>query len=165
MQKTGFACLWALVLLFFYLYSCKPASPSLIKKAGWLMGTWECKIQGASIYETWIKVNEQEFFAKSYALQNNKDTLVFEEIRLVHEHDSLFYIPLVRNQNNHLPVRFSQKLVSATILAFENPGHDFPQLITYTYLGNDSLLAEISGIEKGKGKKEFFAMKRKSHKE
>ena len=34
-----------------------------IKKATWLIGTWENKTSRGSIYETWAKVNDKELFA------------------------------------------------------------------------------------------------------
>lgn len=130
-----------------------------IKKAEWLIGTWENKTQRGSIYETWSKTNENEFSGMSYIIKE-KDTVVFENIRLVQEQDDLFYIPTVKNQNDGLPVRFSTKTISETQLVFENPQHDFPQIISYTKITADSLVAEISGTKNGQERKQTFPMKR-----
>lgn len=130
-----------------------------IKNAEWLIGTWENKTERGIIYETWIKINNVEFYGKSYILQD-KDTIVFETIRLVEEQDSLFYIPTVENQNNALPVRFPSKFISENKLVFENIKHDFPQTISYYKIGTDSLIAEISGTKNGKETKQTFTMKR-----
>lgn len=130
-----------------------------ISKAEWLIGTWENKTPKGSIYETWNKVSENEFSGKSYMVKE-KDTVVFENIRLLQEHDKLFYIPVVKDQNDGMPVRFSNKIISDTKLVFENPQHDFPQLISYTRITSDSLVAEISGTIKKQGRKQAFSMKR-----
>lgn len=130
-----------------------------IKKAEWLIGTWENKSLKGSIYETWSKTNDIELSGKSYILKE-KDTIVFENIRLVQETDSLFYIPIVKNQNEGLPVRFSAKTISETQLIFENPQHDFPQIISYTKINTDYLTAEISGTKNGQNRKQTFPMKR-----
>jgi len=130
-----------------------------IKKAEWLIGTWENRSLKGSIYETWSKTNDIELSGKSYILKE-KDTIVFENIRLVQETDSLFYIPIVKNQNEGLPVRFSAKTISETQLIFENPQHDFPQIISYTKINTDSLTAEISGTKNGQNRKQTFPMKR-----
>jgi len=130
-----------------------------IKKAEWLIGTWENKSLKGSIYETWSKTNDIELSGKSYILKE-KDTIVFENIRLVQETDSLFYIPIVKNQNEGLPVRFSAKTISETQLIFENPQHDFPQIISYTKINTDSLTAEISGTKNDQNCKQTFPMKR-----
>jgi hypothetical protein len=132
---------------------------SEIKKAEWLIGTWENKTQRGCLYETWTKISDDELSGKSYILKE-KDTIVLETIRLVQEQNSLFYIPKVKNQNDDMPVRFTTKIVSDVELVFENPQHDFPQIISYTKINADSLVAEISGIKNGKERKQTFPMKR-----
>jgi hypothetical protein len=130
-----------------------------ITKAEWLIGTWENKTQRGSIYETWSKTNDNEYSGMSYIIKE-KDTVVFENIRLVQEQDGLFYIPSVRNQNDGLPVRFAAKTISEKQLAFENQQHDFPQIISYTKISSDSLVAEISGTKNGQERRQVFLMKR-----
>jgi hypothetical protein len=130
-----------------------------IKKAKWLVGTWENKTPGGSIYETWTKVNEDELAGKSYIVKEN-DTIIFETIRLVQEQNGLSYIPIVKNQNDGSPVHFESKNISDSELVFENPSHDFPQIISYTKISADSLVAEISGIKNGQERKQTFPMKR-----
>lgn len=132
---------------------------SNIQKAQWLIGTWENKNQKGSIYETWSQTNNNEYSGKSYIVKE-KDTIVFENIRLVQNQDGLFYIPIFKNQNDGLPIRFAIKTISDTQLVFENKEHDFPQIISYTKIGVDSLIAEISGIKKGQERKQTFPMKR-----
>ncbi len=130
-----------------------------LRMAEWLIGTWENKTSRGSVFETWNKVSEHEFAGKSYVV-NQKDTVIFETIRLVQEKDGLYYAPAVREQNKGLPVRFALKTISDTQLIFENLKHDFPQVISYTKITKDSLLAEISGIKDGKNSKIQFPMKR-----
>ncbi len=136
-----------------------PQRTADIKKAAWLTGTWENKTPRGSIYETWTKVNDAELSGKSYVLKE-KDTVVFETIRLVREQGNLFYIPTVKDQNQGLPVRFAAKTISETQLVFENPEHDFPQTISYTRISADSLVAEISGNKNGQACRQVFPMKR-----
>lgn len=143
----SFLCAWTVI------------KTSGIEKAKWLIGTWENKTQRGSIYETWSKENDNEYSGKSYIVKE-KDTIIFENIRLVQEQDGLFYIPTVNNQNDALPVRFESKTISETQLIFENKEHDFPQIISYTRIGTDSLVAEISGIKNGQERKQAFSMKR-----
>ncbi|WP_447951723.1 DUF6265 family protein [Chryseobacterium koreense] len=121
--------------------------------------TWENKTSKGSIYETWNKTSDNELSGKSYIVKE-KDTIIFENIRLVQEQNRLFYIPTVKNQNGGLPVRFAAKTISETQLVFENPQHDFPQIISYTKISADSLVAEISGVRNGQERKQTFQMKR-----
>lgn len=130
-----------------------------IKKAEWLIGTWENTTPKGSIYETWGKASDKELIGKSYIIKE-KDTIIFENIRLAQEQDGLFYIPTVKNQNDGLPVRFALKKISETQLVFENPQHDFPQIISYTRVCADSLIAETSGTKDGQERKQIFSMKR-----
>ncbi|MDJ1506615.1 DUF6265 family protein [Xanthocytophaga agilis] len=130
-----------------------------INKVEWLIGTWENKTSKGSIYETWSKITDNELLGKSYIVKG-KDTIVFENVRLVQQQDELFYSPTVKDQNNGLPVRFAAKIISATQLVFENAHHDFPQIISYIKISTDSLVAEISGVSNGKERKQTFPMKR-----
>lgn len=128
-----------------------------IKKAEWLIGSWENKTRRGSIYETWIKVSDTEFSGKSYIL-NEKDTVVLENIRILQEGQKLFYIPTVKHQNDGLPVRFVLKAISDTSMVFENLQHDLPQVISYAKNGANALIAEISGMKNGQERKQTFPM-------
>lgn len=130
-----------------------------INKADWLIGTWENNTPRGSIYESWIKSGELEFSGRSYII-NEKDTVIFETILLVQELGGLYYIPTVKDQNDGLPVKFEAKVITETHLLFENAEHNFPQFISYTKIGADSLLAEIYGIRGGQERRVKFPMRR-----
>lgn len=147
------------IVCFAILNACVGNQSNHIKEAGWLIGTWENKAQSGSIYETWKKTSESEFSGISYTIEQN-DSVVFENIRLIQEKDSLFYVPTVINQNDGLPIRFGAKSISDMELVFENLQHDFPQIISYTRINSDSLVAEIKGVSNGKERRLVFPMKR-----
>jgi hypothetical protein len=148
------------ILICFLVFSaCASTNNDDITKAEWLMGTWETKTERGSIYETWSKSANDEFSGRSYTVKG-KDTIVFEHIQLIQGQDSLFYIPTVKAQNDGLPVRFASKSISEQKLVFENPNHDFPQVITYKKVNADSLIAVISGIRNGQEDEQIFPMKR-----
>jgi Domain of unknown function (DUF6265) len=153
---TGLFCI---LISFLVLCAWTTKQMSDIKKAEWLIGTWENKTARGSIYETWNKEGDNEFSGMSYIIKEN-DTVVFENIRLVQEQNALVYIPAVKSQNDAMPVRFASKTISETQMVFENPEHDFPQVISYTKIGSDSLVAEISGTKNGQERKRTFPMKR-----
>lgn len=157
-MKTG-AKFFITVVSLAVLYAWTIKHKNDIQKAEWLIGTWENKTQRGSIYETWTKVGNNEFSGRSYSVKD-KDTIVFENIRLLQEKSRLYYIPTVKNQNEGLPVRFVAKAILKNQLVFENPEHDFPQIITYTKITSDSLVAEISGVKNGQKHIQTFPMKR-----
>ncbi len=150
--------IFAALLGFLVLFGCQNMQNDDINKANWLIGTWENKTQRGSIYETWSKTNDNEFSGISYIVKD-QDTIIFENIRLVQERGTLFYIPVVKSQNEGLPVRFAIKTILETKLIFENTKHEFPQIISYTRIGADSLVAVISGTKNGRERKQTFPMK------
>lgn len=156
-MKTGRKILIAVIGLTILCAWTKQAND--LRKAEWLIGTWENKTTRGSIFETWSKTNDKVYSGKSYAVKN-KDTIVFENIQLLCEQEKVYYIPTVKNQNSGLPIRFSSKTISETQLVFENLQHDFPQVISYTKVSTDSLVAVISGTKNGQERKQTFGMKR-----
>jgi len=130
-----------------------------LTKVEWLIGTWENKTPRGSIFETWAKINGNKLSGKSYMIKE-KDTIVFENISLLFENENLHYIPIVENQNNNMPVKFTANSITTEKMIFENQQHDFPQIISYHKINKDSLVAEISGQKNGKSKSQTFHMKR-----
>ena len=157
-MKAGVKLCMATLCVFIFIAATK--QPGTLSKAAWLIGTWENKTSRGTIYETWKKNGKDEFSGKSYIIKE-KDTITFETIRLVQTQSGVFYIPVVKDQNDGQPVKFEGKMLSDSQLVFENLQHDFPQVITYTKINKDSLVATISGIKNGKERKQFFPMKRR----
>ena len=129
-----------------------------IEDLKWLLGVWENHTPRGIMYESWEQVNELEFFGKSYAIKE-KDTMVFETVRLVQKGDDVLYIPTVKNQNSGKPVVFKSTFVSPAKFIVEAPEHDFPQTISYTRIAQDQFVAEISGEVNGVMRYQTFSMK------
>lgn len=125
----------------------------------WLLGNWENKLKEGSLMEEWMWVSDSKMFANSYFLNGN-EKIPFETVDLIKENGKLHYIVTTQNQNNQQPVRLSSTKISENQIIFENKDHDFPQIITYTLLTSDSLVAEISGMVKGELKTQKFPMKK-----
>lgn len=130
-----------------------------IKQASWLLGNWQNISPQVTTTEIWNKENDSLFTGKSWVIAG-KDTVSSEAINMMQTTEGMFYIPVVKNQNNGQPVKFTLTSSSDHQLIFENPSHDFPQKITYTLINNDSLMAEISGSINGKQSAEQFPMSR-----
>jgi hypothetical protein len=129
----------------------------------WLAGAWESKTASGIIYEEWKKVNSNTFTGRSYMLRD-RDTIVLENIQLITKDNVLTYIPTVKGENNDQPVIFPLISRSAKKIVFENKSHDFPQVISYTRISKDSLLAETSGTSRGVIRRQSFPMRRISTK-
>lgn len=129
----------------------------LYEKAGWLLGSWKNTSSKAVMTETWVHNSDSVYIGVSVVVEAS-DTVFSERIRLAERNEKLYYIVSVPGQNNEKPVAFLLTAASADKLIFENKDHDFPSKITYQNYNNDSLVAEISGMEKGKPRTEKFPM-------
>ena len=133
--------------------------PKKIAQANWLFGTWVSESGGRSNYETWNKYNDSTYVGRSYSIQHD-DTVSSESIKLVQQGEEINYIPTVQGQNNDMPVMFKLVSSESNELTFENPTHDFPQIIKYRSVPPDSLIAEISGMINGEHHAEKISMRR-----
>jgi hypothetical protein len=130
-----------------------------LKKAGWLLGKWGNNANGVAMTENWVQVNDSVFSGESYVVVN-KDTVFAETVKLDEASGKMAYTVSVPGQNKELPVRFEMTSIDDKQMVFENPAHDYPNRITYSKITNDSLVAEISGVQKGKPASQQFAMSR-----
>jgi len=133
-----------------------------LKTLGWLQGRWELQTDGGLLTETWRQDNDSTMQGASYFTKNdNKDTLHLETIELIERDGVVSYNPTVEGQNNGLPVAFRMTSNTGKSVVFENPSHDYPQKITYRLVTNDSMVAAISGKQRGVASSEQFGMKKK----
>lgn len=140
--------------------SCQKSNEvSKIVENDWLLGKWENKSKDGNLTEIWKKVNDTIYDGEAYFVKG-KDTLHFEKIQMKQDGENLFYIATVKGQNNEKPVTFTHNDTIEKQLVFENPKHDFPQIISYSKITKDSLVIEISGIQQGKPSSERFSMKK-----
>ena len=161
-----------LVILFLILIvNCKPHyrlphyeihknnDASAIEQAHWLLGIWKSKTTDGDLTEIWKQMNDSTYLGVSYLIVKI-DTVFYELISLEKKNKKWNYSVSVKNQNNEQPVSFEMTSITPNQLVFENPKHDFPSKITYTKITQDSMVAKISGILKGKEQTEYFPMKR-----
>jgi Domain of unknown function (DUF6265) len=149
------------------LQACQAPTPSTppapkypqLEKAGWLLGTWQNQSPEGVATEVWKQENDSVYAGSSHFVIG-QDTVSSESIRLEASGQSLAYVPTVKGQNNDAPVRFTLSTATDKQMVFENPAHDFPQKISYTLVGADSLVAEISGTVEGQAQSQAFPMKR-----
>ena len=131
-----------------------------LEQASWFLGEWANRSPEGELTERWKKVNDSVYHGESYFVIAGKDTVFADTVSLEEANGKLAYVVTVPNQNDAKPVRFEMTTANDSVIIFENPKHDFPNKITYNKIGNDSLVAEISGVKKGKPSAELFAMKK-----
>jgi len=116
----------------------------LLQQASWLLGSWHSVMPEGTIVEEWKAENDSVFSVRSFFVSGT-DTSFGETVTLEQKGNELYYIPVVKDQNEGKPVPFRLSSPAGPELAFENPEHDFPQKIVYRKIAEDSLMTEISG--------------------
>lgn len=170
----------SLILLVALVYSCssdnatedtttpKKVEYKLIATTSWLTGIWENANEYGAMREIWEVVNDSTIkgtvtattYGPTVQTEETSITDTLESITLEERRGSIFYIPAVRDQNKGLPVKFRLTSSSDSELKFENPDHDFPQVIHYRKINEDSIFAIVSGIWEGKPVEDKFPFKR-----
>lgn len=139
----------SLLLLFVITLTLK--ADKAFQKLAVLVGVWKMETGRGIIYEEWRVLNENTLSGWSYKVWS-KDTVTLETILLQQVDTSVYYIPIVEDQNNKQPVKFKLKNFSENTFTFENNEHDFPQRIIYRIVSNDSIVARVEGTKNGNGK-------------
>jgi len=160
----------ALAVITLTMLSCKKTPETVTKepnkyteleKASWFLGEWANTSKDGELTERWKKENDSVYHGESYFVVGGKDTVFAEHVRLEEANSKLAYIVTVPDQNKALPVRFEATSATLKQIVFENKQHDFPTRIVYNKVGNDSLVAEISGTKNGRPASETFKMKKR----
>lgn len=157
-----------LQLFIVLLVSCQPkAKPNStetsnykeLQKVHWLKGTWQQQSAKGILTESWQQLDDSTFVGRSFFVSNG-DTVSSETIRLEQRNEKLYYIPVVADQNEGQPVVFTKTTQEDSRIIFENPEHDFPQKIEYSFQKPDSLIAEVSSVSGELKKSIVFRMRR-----
>lgn len=139
----------------------KPANHP-IKHIAWIAGNWEMSINNYTFRETWEATSDSSYKGAGVLLDSVGNTVFNEELYIVERNDTLWYQPTVSNQNNQQEVSFKMSYTSADSVVFENPVHDFPQIITYVKTSDTSMHAFVSGYSNGEPRQDdFYFIKKK----
>jgi hypothetical protein len=132
-----------------------------LKSFHWFIGSWQNESKTGILTETWTVLNDSVFSGTSYLIEKG-DTQFSEQMSIKQRGNDIFYIPVVKDQNNGKPTLFKLNNLPNVqpedkVARFENPLHDFPQIVLYQLKG-DSMLAEIAGKLDGQSHVEKFPM-------
>jgi hypothetical protein len=131
-----------------------------LKKMEWLLGNWEFEIDNGLFAEQWEVLNDSTYTGYGYMIIGedtvSKELISIEEVKS----GELWYGVTVSDQNEGENVRF--KLVSSenNQFVFENKDHDYPQVIRYIYIDNESFTAVVEGLVEGEMQKTELFMSR-----
>lgn len=148
-----------LVLVFTFASCQKSKEVSKIVGTDWLLGKWENKSDRGNLLEIWKKANDSLFTGESYFIKE-KDTLHSEKMQLEQKGEELYYISIIKGQNNDQPVTFKHNIEIKKQLIFENYKNDYPKKIIYKLITKDHLLIEIFGIQQKRQSSTRYSMKK-----
>ncbi|HEY0978842.1 MAG TPA: DUF6265 family protein [Flavobacteriales bacterium] len=107
-------------------------------------------------HENWRRESDEVLVGKGFALKG-RDTVFVEDLKLERSADHVVYSARIRSENNGEWVPFTAQPHGPDSLVFENPGHDFPQCITYVQDTTDlSWTVRVSGMENGKERSDRY---------
>lgn len=139
--------------------SFSPPDGFRLKELSWLLGTWERESAKSVTYESWRRLSDRTFEGESHRIARaTGDTVFTEYLLLVEMGGEIFYIPKVAE--NEYPVPFKLTSFGNDRVVFDNPGHDFPQRITYQRNADGSLTALTEGNVEGENRQIVFQFSR-----
>lgn len=116
-----------------------------------LEGTWVRVTRTGVVYEVWKREADSSLTGMTLRTGGG-DSVLTEKMRLFVSEDSLYYGAKVSDQNEGREILFTLKTAGQEFL-FENPGHDFPQRIRYSFPKKDELKVVIEDMN---GEKRVF---------
>lgn len=125
----------------------------------WLPGIWEFSAGEVRMAEQWKRIDSTNMEGASWYITRG-DSLLMEKLQITERDSGTYYFAEVSSQNQGRRIDFRLTSSGQNRWVFENPGHDFPQKITYERISSDSLKASIEGIQEGKPRREEFRMGR-----
>jgi hypothetical protein len=130
-----------LFLLNLFLTAHKPLPLWIIQ----MQGSWVMKKNNFKVYEHWYCSSDTLLYGNSYRVTEDGDSILIELLSIKYLNDTLYYIPVVSDQNDAKPVLFKLTMGSAQQVVFEKNDHDFPDKIEYRFFGNNDMKATVSG--------------------
>lgn len=130
-----------------------------VESLAWLAGCWQPDKGDAGSGEHWLSPAGGTMLGVSRTVRNGR-TVEFEFMQLrTNAEGKLVLIALPSGQKE---TTFVASSVTGDSVTFENPQHDFPQIVTYRLQPAGRLVARIEGTRDGKVRGLDFPMKRVS---
>ena len=135
-----------------------PADPGSadIRRVAWLQGCWEQVTPERTVEEQWMAPRGRSMLGTGRTVQG--DRLVDYEFVLIREQGNR--LAYEAHPSGQPAAIFLSTTLSDALVVFEDPEHDFPQLIGYRRGGPDALLAWIEGTQKGQKRRLEFPYRR-----
>ncbi|HAO46750.1 MAG TPA: DUF6265 family protein [Ferruginibacter sp.] len=123
-----------------------------------LEGTWKMTTKRGAVCEEWKKMSDTHLQSRGYFIRGT-DTVISEQVALTNTKEGVFYTSTVEGQNNQQPIPFKLTKYADNVFVFENPRHDFPRRIVYSFITADSLHAFVDDGTEGGKRQNFYYRK------
>lgn len=111
--------------------------------------------------ETWRIADDSTLIGRDFRIKpENGDTVTLENMRIELRDTNIFYVAIVRGQNQNRPIYFKLTEADYEGYVFENPDHDDPQKIRYLLLGNRELQVTTEGKRNNRPVKHEYVFER-----
>jgi hypothetical protein len=134
-----------------------PPAPDVLADYRALIGEWVDRSNSAKFtcFERWTVEGDTALRGFGYVMAKG-DTVFIEDLRLEEVGGKVIYSARIDSQNNGQWVPFTAQESGPDSLIFENPGHDFPQCITYVKDSTSGWEVAVTGNENGSDRAERF---------
>jgi hypothetical protein len=131
--------------------------PARIAQMDWLPGFWTGKTQTLSLEERWTPLASGSTLGLARSLRGSS-LASFEFLCIAEKNGTLVYTAMPDGRTT--PTHFTLTRLTDDSATFENPAHDFPQMIRYTRRPDGSLETTISGANNARAQS-FILQKEK----
>lgn len=121
------------------------APSATIAPLSWMAGCWEQRTPTRLVQEHWMAPLGGTMIGMSRTVAR-ESTRAWEFLRIVPASGGVSYVAAPSGQAE---TAFPATVLSDTLARFENPAHDFPQVIQYRRVTADSLVARIEATRAG----------------
>lgn len=135
------------------------ASEASLGQLSWLGGCWNLQGTETGSGEQWMPLAGGSMLGVSRVIHQSR-TVAFEFMRIAQDTDGS--IAFYAQPSGKPPTRFAVNRINDREVVFENPGHDFPQRVSYRLASPTQLHASIEGTQGGSHKRIDFPMTRVS---
>ncbi len=112
-----------------------------LESLAWLLGHWRAEAHETVFMEHWSLGEDGRYIGHAEALTEGGGATNFENLWLEERPSGLFYV--AHPSQNPAPVDFMLVECSPDTFRFENPEHDFPQVIQYDRMGEGKIQAHV----------------------
>jgi hypothetical protein len=132
-------------------------TPDVLADYRSLVGNWVDRTNSPKFtcFERWTAEGDTALRGFGYVMAKG-DTVFIEDLRLEEVDGKVIYSARIDSQNNGQWVPFTAQESGPDSLIFENPGHDFPQCITYVKDSTSGWEVAVTGNENGSDRAERF---------